>query len=47
MAKAGDPRPTEFSSEGGSGRRLSVWKKGKGKREKRLGVDHQHVDAPL
>lgn len=47
MAKAGDPRPTEFSSEGGSGRTLSVWKKGKGKREKRLGVDHQHVDAPL
>lgn len=35
MAKAGDPRPGEFSCNKGSGRTLSVWsKKGKGTREK-------------
>jgi uncharacterized protein (TIGR03067 family) len=27
MAKAGDPRPAEFSSDSGSGRTLSVWKR--------------------
>jgi len=27
MAKAGDPRPSEFSCEAGSGRTLSVWRK--------------------
>ena len=29
MAKAGDPRPTEFSSQAGSGRTLSVWRREK------------------
>jgi uncharacterized protein (TIGR03067 family) len=27
MAKAGDPRPEEFSSQAGSGRTLSTWKR--------------------
>jgi hypothetical protein len=27
MAKAGDPRPEEFSSPAGSGRTLSTWKR--------------------